>query len=329
MQGEFSDPKQLNDIVVGSYNGSSIYLRDIARVVDTVKEREQEAYNNGRQGGMIVIQKQSGANSVNIANSVLKKLPAIQSELPSDVKLGIIINTSTNIENTIGSLVETVLVTFVIVMLVVLVFLGRWRATFIIIITIPISLIASFCYLLISGNTLNIISLSSLSIAIGMVVDDAIVVLENVTNHIERGSAPKQAAIHGTNEVAISVIASTLTMLAVFLPLTLITGMAGILFRQLGWIVSIIMIISTVAALSLTPMLCSQWLRLDPKKGRLYTLIFTPIERALDALDPGICPSSYLGGRTSVACCYYSCSHIFRKYDAYENDSDRIFSYSG
>lgn len=172
-------------------------------------------------------------------------------------------------------------------MLVVLVFLGRWRATFIIIITIPISLIASFCYLLISGNTLNIISLSSLSIAIGMVVDDAIVVLENVTNHIERGSAPKQAAIHGTNEVAISVIASTLTMLAVFLPLTLITGMAGILFRQLGWIVSIIMIISTVAALSLTPMLCSQWLRLDPKKGRLYTLIFTPIERALDALDRG------------------------------------------
>lgn len=287
VQGEFSDPKQLNDIVVGSYNGSSIYLRDVARVVDTVKEREQEAYNNGQQGGMIVIQKQSGANSVNIANSVLKKLPAIQSELPSDVKLGIIINTSTNIENTIGSLVETVLVTFVIVMLVVLVFLGRWRATFIIIITIPISLIASFCYLLISGNTLNIISLSSLSIAIGMVVDDAIVVLENVTNHIERGSAPKQAAIHGTNEVAISVIASTLTMLAVFLPLTLITGMAGILFRQLGWIVSIIMIISTVAALSLTPMLCSQWLRLDPKKGRLYTLIFTPIERALDALDRG------------------------------------------
>lgn len=113
-------------------------------------------------------------------------------------------------------------VTFVIVMLVVLVFLGRWRATFIIVITIPISLIASFAYLLISGNTLNIISLSSLSIAIGMVVDDAIVVLENVTNHIERGSAPKQAAIHGTNEVAISVIASTLTRLAVFLPLTMI-----------------------------------------------------------------------------------------------------------
>lgn len=218
---------------------------------------------------MIVIQKQSGANSVNISKEVLAKLPEIQKSLPSDVKLGIIMNTSTNIENTIASLVETVAVTFIIVMLVVLVFLGRWRATFIIILTIPISLIASFCYLLVSGNTLNIISLSSLSIAIGMVVDDAIVVLENVTNHIERGSAPKQAAIHGTNEVAISVIASTLTMLAVFLPLTMITGMAGIMFRQLGWIVSIIMIISTIGALTLTPMLCSQLLRLDPKKGKL------------------------------------------------------------
>ena len=287
VQGEFSDPKQLNDIVVGTYNGSSIYLRDVARVVDTVKEREQEAYNNGQQGGMIVIQKQSGANSVNIANEVLRKLPVIQSSLPSDVKLGIIINTSTNIENTISSLVETVLVTFVIVMLVVLFFLGRWRATFIIIITIPISLIASFCYLLVSGNTLNIISLSSLSIAIGMVVDDAIVVLENVTNHIERGSYPRQAAVHGTNEVGLSVVASTLTLIAVFFPLTLVSGMSGVLFKQLGWMVTIIMVISIVCALSLTPMLCSRLLKLQPKQSRVFKLLYGPIEKGLDAFDNG------------------------------------------
>ena len=304
VQGEFTDAKQMEDIVVGTYGDKTIFLKDVARIEDSVKERAQEAYNNGLQGGMVIIQKQSGANSVNISNAVLKRLPAIQKDLPSDVKLDIIINTSTNIENTIGSLVETVAVTFVIVMLVVLVFLGRWRATFIIVITIPISLIASFAYLLISGNTLNIISLSSLSIAIGMVVDDAIVVLENVTNHIERGSAPKQAAIHGTNEVAISVIASTLTMLAVFLPLTMITGMAGILFRQLGWIVSIIMIVSTVCALSLTPMLCSQWLRLDPKKGKLFMLFFTPIEKVLDLLDTGYAKliTWAVGHRTIVVC---------------------------
>lgn len=287
VQGEFSDASQMNNLVVGSYDGRNIYLRDVARIEDTVAERAQESYSNGEQGGMIIIQKQSGANSVSISNKVLEKLPDIQKNLPSDINLDIIVNTSTNIENTIASLVETVFVTFILVMIVVFIFLGRWRATFIIILTIPISLIASFCYLLLSGNTLNIISLSSLSIAIGMVVDDAIVVLENVTNHIERGSQPKQAAVHGTNEVAISVIASTLTMLAVFLPLTMISGMAGILFQQLGWIVSIVMIISTVAALSLTPMLCSQLLRLNPKKGKLFTLFFTPIEKGLDALDNG------------------------------------------
>ena len=287
VQGEFTDAKQMLDLVIGSQNGKNVYLRDVARVEDSVQERAQETYNNGEKGGMIVIQKQSGANSVNIAKKVHEQLPAIQASLPSDVKLDVIMDTSTNILNTIDSLKETIMITFLVVILVVFVFLGRWRATFIICLTIPISLIASFAYLLASGNTLNIISLSSLSIAIGMVVDDAIVVLENVTTHIERGSMPKQAAVHATNEVAISVVASTLTMLAVFLPLTMVSGMAGILFKQLGWIVSIIMIVSTVGALSLTPMLCSQLLRLRPEKGKLYKLIFTPIEHALDRLDHG------------------------------------------
>ncbi len=295
VQGEFTETEQLYDIVVGAKDGKVIYLRDVARIEDGPQERAQEAYVTGtsgsgdfyvgKSGGAIFIQKQSGANSVKISQAVLDKIPEIQKTLPSDVKIGIITNTSTSIENTIQSLVETIYVTFIIVMFVVLIFLGRWRATFIIILTIPISLIASFAYLLVSGNTLNIISLSSLSIAIGMVVDDAIVVLENVTNHIDRGSDPKQAAIHGTNEVAISVIASTLTMLAVFLPLTMVPGMAGILFRQLGWIVSIIMIISTIGALTLTPMLCSQFLRQDPKKGKVWQLIFVPIEKGLDSLD--------------------------------------------
>lgn len=295
VHGEFRDTKELDDIVLGNYQGRIIYLRDVARVVDGPEERTQESYITNttergekvvtKRGGVIAIQKQSGANSVSIANKVMEMMPELQKTLPPDVELGMIVNTSESIENTIKSLQDTILVTFVIVMLVVLIFLGRWRATFIIILTIPISLIAAFAYLLISGNTLNIISLSSLSIAIGMVVDDAIVVLENVTNHIERGSAPKQAAIHGTNEVAISVVASTLTMLAVFLPLTMISGLAGVMFRQLGWIVSIIMIVSTVAALTLIPMLCSQILKLDPKKGRIWKLIFKPIESGLGWLD--------------------------------------------
>ena len=287
VQGEFKDPTEMRDLVVGSKDGAVVRLSDVARIDDSVEERAQETYNNGQRGAMIIVQKQSGANSVEISNKIKKILPDIQKKLPSDVKLDYIVDTSDNIRNTIASLVETVEYALLFVVIVVFFFLGRWRATVIIALTIPISLIASFIYLLATGNTLNIVSLSALSISIGMVVDDAIVVLENVTTHIERGSDPKQAAVHGTNEVAISVIASTLTLIAVFFPLTLVTGMTGVLFRQLGWMVSIMMVISTAAALSLPPMLCSQLLRLQPVKGKLFTKLYGPIERFLDKLDDG------------------------------------------
>lgn len=287
VQGEFKESSQLEALPVGSFNGKIVYLRDVARVEDSLEERTQQTYIGGEAGAMIIIQKQSGANSVEISDKVMKMLPRLQKNLPSDVKLGIIVDTSDNIRNTIASLEETVLYALLFVMIVVFVFLGRWRATLIIVITIPVSLIASFIYLFATGNTLNIISLSALSISIGMVVDDAIVVLENVTTHIERGSDPRQAAVHGTNEVAISVIASTLTLIAVFFPLTMVTGMTGVLFRQLGWMVTIMMIISTTCALSLTPMLCSVWLKRQNHHSRLYTIFFTPIEKGLDKFDNG------------------------------------------
>ena len=286
VQGEFEDASQLRNIPVGSFQGKTIHLDDVARVEDSLEERTQQSFINGQEGAIIVIQKQSGANSVQISDKVKEMLPRLEKNLPSDIRLGVIVDTSDNIRNTISSLVETVLYALLFVTLVVFLFLGRWRATLIIVITIPVSLIASFIYLYATGNSLNIISLSALSISIGMVVDDAIVVLENVTTHIERGAHPKQAAVHGTNEVAISVIASTLTLIAVFFPLTLVTGMTGVMFRQLGWMVTIMMIISTTCALSLTPMLCSQWLRLrndgKPNKG-----LFKYINRGLDSFDNG------------------------------------------
>lgn len=285
VEGEFTDPQQMLDIIVATHNGAPVYLRDVARVVDDVQERAQKAYNDGKQGAMIVIQKQSGANSVEIAQAVKKMMPELQKQLPSDVKLGVIMDTSDNILNTIDSLVETILYAILFVVVVVFVFLGRWRATVIICITIPMSLIASFIYLFVSDGSLNMISLSCLSIAIGNVVDDAIVVLENVTTHIERGSEPKQAAVHATNEVAISVVASTLTMIAVFFPLTMVTGMTGVLFKQLGWMMCVIMTISTVSALTFTPMMCSQLLRLQKKQTKFFLMWYTPVHKALDRLD--------------------------------------------
>ena len=285
VQGEFVNPAEMKRLVVGSYAGKNVYLSDVAEVRDDLEERSQEVFTNSVQGATIVVQKQSGSNTVKIANEVNKMLPILQKNLPSDVKLTQVIDTSDNIKRTITGLVDTVMYAFIFVALVVLAFLGRWRATFIIVITIPISLIAAFIYLGGTGGSLNIISLSSLSVAIGMVVDDAIVVIENITRHIERGSRPKSAAVHATNEVAISVIASTLTLLAVFFPLTMVGGQAGVMFEQLGWMVTIIMIVSTISALTLTPMLASQMLRLDARHGKLYLKIFTPIERALDKLD--------------------------------------------
>lgn len=287
VNGEFKDATELNKIVVGSVGGKTIFLSDVAIVNDAIEERMQESYTNGKQGATIVVQKQSGSNTVKIAEEVLKALPEIKKTLPGDIKLDVIIDTSDSIKQTISGLTETVLYAFLFVILVVLAFLGRWRATVIIILTIPISLIAAFIYLGGTGGSLNIISLSALSVAIGMVVDDAIVVLENITTHIERGSRPVSAAIHGTNEVAVSVIASTLTLIAVFFPLTLVEGMAGVMFVQLGWMVTIIMTVSMICALALTPMLSSKLLRLNPKRSKAFETVYLPIERALDSLDNG------------------------------------------
>jgi HAE1 family hydrophobic/amphiphilic exporter-1 len=261
LEGEMAESRDFNSLIVGNSQGKPIYLRDVATVSDTVKSRILENYTNGRRSASLVVQKQTGANSVAIAEAVKERLPQLQRNLPPDVQVEIITDSSDHITTSINSLMEAILLALIVVGVVVLFFLGRWRATIIILTTIPISLIGSFIYLFITGNTINIISLSSLSIAIGMVVDDAIVVLENITTHLEKGSRPRQAAIYGTEEVSLSIIASTLTIVAVFLPMTMTTGLAGILFEQLGWMVTIIIMLSLIIAMTLTPMMSSFMLR--------------------------------------------------------------------
>ena len=284
---EFEDPSELLDVVVGSYGGKVVYLKDVARIEDTLEEKSQESYTNGVRGAQIIIQKQSGYNTVEVIRKVKAEMRKIARDLPSDIKITQVVDNSDDILLTIKSLRDTIIITFIVVMLVVFLFLGRLKGTLIVVLSIPIALLASLLYLLASGNTLNIISMSALAIAIGMVVDDAIVVLENVTTHLERGEKPREAAVHGTSEVGISVIASTLTMLCVFLPLTMIQGMTGLMFRQLGWIVSIIMIVSTTAALTLVPTLCSLLLNNKPTTNKLYKAVFGPVNKALDAVSAG------------------------------------------
>ncbi len=265
VQGELTESYELNDMVVGHFRGATVFLKDVAEVRDTLRDITLDERIMGSQGVRMFVMKQSGANTVTVARDVKNAIEELKLDLPPDISINEILDTSVFISDSVSNLSQTMLWALFFVVLVVLFFLGKWRATFIVVLTIPISLIVSFIYLYVTGGSLNVISLASLSIALGMVVDDAIVVLENISRHIERGTSPREAAIYATNEVWLSVIITTLVIVAVFFPLTLVGGMTGVLFKQLGWIVSITVVTSTIAAISLTPMLASQLLELKKR----------------------------------------------------------------
>ena len=297
VRSEFASSDEINDIVVTTTaDGRQVFVRDIATVKDTIKELSLDEKTDGRECAHLMVTKQTGANTVQICKDVRKEIARIQKTLPSDVQFKLIYDSSENIQNSIDSLNESILYALLFVVLVVLFFLGKWRATLIIGITIPIALIVAFIYLKMVGSSLNIISMCSLTVAIGMVVDDAIVVLENITKHVDRGENPREAAIYATNEVWVSVIATTLVIVAVFVPLTMLTGMAGIMFKELGWIVTIVVCTSTLVAISLTPMLASKLLKprkvhvdaegnlIDDEKGK-QTWYERTVVRWLDWID--------------------------------------------
>ena len=273
IEGEFEQSDDIKNISL-AMNGKTIKLADIATVRDTLKDITLETQVNRENGAILLVTKQSDANAVAVAAEARAEIEKSSKELPSDVTFTMISDNSDFIIKAIDNLKETLFYALLFVVIVVFVFLGRWRSTFVIALTIPISLIVAFIYLAVADGSLNTITLMSLSIAIGMVVDDAIVVLENVTKHVDRGSRPKEAAKYGTNEVWTSVIVTTLVTVAVFFPLTMIPGIMGIFFKPLGWIICICVCTSTVTAISLTPMLCSKFLKLrdkeeDAKGGRL------------------------------------------------------------
>ena len=265
VKGEYIESSEIANIVVTTtMTGKQVFVRDLATVRDTIKDLSLDEKINGHDGARLIITKQTGANTVAIARQVRAEMEQIMKTMPPDIKVTNIRDGSEEIINAINGLSESIFYALLFVILVVLVFLGNWRSTVIIALTIPISLVTSFIYLLLADSSLNIISLASLTVAIGMVVDDAIVVLENITKHIERGENPREAAICATNEVWTSVIATTLVLVAVFVPLTMLPGMMGIFMKELGWIITIVVCVSTTAAITLIPMLSSKMLRERP-----------------------------------------------------------------
>lgn len=286
LQGEFASSNAVKEIIVSNFNGKAVYLKDVASVKDSLRDMNTFEHANGKTNVRVMIQKQSDANTVTVANDIKKKVEAIKKTLPPDVKIDVLMDSSLNTISSINNLSETLIYALFFVVIVVFTFLGRGRSTFIIALSIPISLIAGFVYMFLSGGTINIITLSSLSIAIGMVVDDSIVVLENITKKVEKGGFAREAAIYGTSEVSLAVIASTLTIVAVFLPLTMLGGMTGILFKPLGFVVTISVVVSVIVSLTLVPMLSSKILRNNkPDKKKLSGKIYWFSQGLLGKLD--------------------------------------------
>lgn len=268
LPGEFTTPDEINSVLLGRVNGKFVYLKDVARVEDGFKEVTMAVRINHDPGLMMMIQKQTGTNTVEVANQVKKRLKQLERNLPSDVKLFVIFDSAKDITNSIRSLSETLRIGIILVVLVVWFFLRQLAPSLIIALTIPFSLLIAFIYLFMSGKTINTISLSSLAIACGMVVDNAIVIVDNAFRHLERGQRPREAAIYGSMEMFLSISASTLTTIVVFLPMLFVTGFVGIMFGELAMIVTVTLLASLFTAATFSPMLCSKWLKTSHGPGR-------------------------------------------------------------
>ncbi|MDD5538832.1 MAG: efflux RND transporter permease subunit [Candidatus Omnitrophica bacterium] len=268
LPGEFATPDEINSVLLGKSGGKIVYLKDIARVEDGFKEVTMIVRINRDPGLLMQVQKQTGTNTVEVAERVKKKVAELQKTLPSDVHMQIIFDTSEDIINSVNTLTSSVWVAVVLVIFVVWFFLRQSGPSMIIALTIPFSLLITFIYLFLSGKTINTISLSSVAIASGMVVDNAIVVVDNIHRRLEKGNRPQEAAIFGTNEMFLAIAASTMTTVVVFLPMLFISGVVGIMFGELAIIVIVTLLASLFTAVTFSPMLCAKWLRIDSVSQR-------------------------------------------------------------
>ncbi|MEK7449737.1 MAG: efflux RND transporter permease subunit, partial [Planctomycetota bacterium] len=285
MPGEFQKVDEIGQTVVKVSDSRVVYLKDVAAVSDSFKEVKRNILVDGVPGIMVMVQKQSGANTVEVSRAIREKLKTIQSVLPADVQINEMFNTAKFVEQTISNLTGTVLWGGLLVILVTIFFLREIRSSLIITLTIPFSLIVAFIFIYAFGMTINLMSLGSLAIAIGMVVDNAIVVLENTHYHISTGKAPREAAIFGSSEVGLAISASTLTTIVVFVPLIFMKGISGIMFKELGIAIIVVLLASLLTSLTMTPMLASRLLKpvaSNYKPNWFYTFsenIFTGVER--------------------------------------------------
>ena len=285
--GQFTNIDEIRNLVVLTQNGVPVYLRDIAEVRDSTEDRRSFTRINGNPGIRMRVTKQSGTNTVQIADGVRAEIERINREIPG-VTLQVLDDQSVYIQRSISSVQEHALIGSLLVILVIFAFLRDIRSTIIICTSIPISVVGTFALLYFGGYTLNTLTFGGLALGIGMIVDAAIVVLENTYRHLEMGKDGMTAAIDGAEEVWSAILASTLTHIAVFVPMLFLTGVSSIMFGQLAAVVSFSLAMSLFVAVTIVPVLCSRLLRLAPpaesRRGPLGVL-FRWSERALNGLD--------------------------------------------
>ncbi len=291
--GRYRTVEEIRDTIVANFNGKSIYLRDVADVKDNYKTQDLNGWGDGKRGIVMILKRQTGKNTVEVVRKVRAKVADILKTLPPDVHMQFVMDSSENILTSVRNLRGTLGWGIFFVVFVTFAMLRRFRPALIIALSIPFSLIVSFTFLYFFGYTINLVSLMALAIATGMVVDNGVVVLENIVRHIEGGAKPGPAAMFGASEMGLAITASSMTTVVIFVPLMFLTGLAGIIFKQLAFVISITILASLFTALTLTPMLSSKWISAHSEgdeKGllagfrRISEKGFVALERGYEAI---------------------------------------------
>jgi hydrophobe/amphiphile efflux-1 (HAE1) family protein len=277
--GEFKNVDQIRDVIVATAkDGSVVRLRDVANVVDGFADETTLVRVNGDEAVTFEVRKQSGKNTVEIAHAVKQKLATLTKAFPAGMSTSLLIDQSRFIEVELDSVQHHIVIGAFMAVLIILVFMMDLRSTLISAVALPTSVIGTFFVMYVLGFTLNMMTLLALSLAIGLLIDDAVVVRENIFKHIERGKPPMQAALDGTQEVALSVFATTLTIIAVFLPVAFVKGMVGQFFRQFGITISAAVAISLFVAFTLDPMLSSRFSKQKTDERGAFDWLKAPFE---------------------------------------------------
>ncbi len=263
-KGDFAD--QLKNLTVMSLDGRAVKLGEVANIIDNVEEERTVSLYNGKPAISLDVLKQSGANVVQVVDDVIKRVDKIKNELPADVRITVVRDSSQQIRDSLADVQDTIIIGGILTVLIVFLFINSWRSTVITGLTLPISVIAAFIIIYAMGMSLNVMTLMALSLAIGMLIDDAIVVRENIVRHVEMGKDHMTASREGTSEIGQAVMATTFSVMAVFVPVAFMKGIVGRFFFSFGMTVAFAVAISLLVSFTLDPMLSSRWH--DPSIGK-------------------------------------------------------------